>query len=519
MEEKYIKLAKSISFRTQRGQELSEELIEAFQIKEFYFALVQELKNAFLLGKLKEYVPMELSQDKKFATEVIKVNAFALVLFDEQIQNDKDIVLLAVTGGCALCYVSEKMKDDEDVVRTALNNSGFHYRDASLRLRGKKEFLLLGLQYSPEYIEYAPEELKDDKEFILETLKTVRVNYKKLSIRLQEDRDIALAFIKKNPLNYAYLPPKLKNDVEICAYAAESTSMKKQIPLEVRLSSQFMQMRRRVGQENRKPSEPKEEAELKLTVKKVKGFDAKYEIEVVYQNNKYLLKPQIDLKTRFVFAIEDWVQIRSKRPINRILTAHYKDEINKAYNNLPDAVKEVVKEDKFYKEILKKLKSKEKSEYQSIRFAFRKDGDVIKAFTFYSPFELAPVFSMLGYVTATINSWYTADLYGDLEKRGIKNVHGDEKVESRSTDEASYFELEEMNYIVLIKEIDVEKVKSNPKEAINSFVNEAFKQAEEEFEKKISPFDINEYSFGTAFEDKYQDDFSLVYLEALKDAR
>jgi len=59
----------------------------------------------------------------------------------DRLKNDKDVVLEAVRlDGNALCYASERLQDNEEIVNTSLLSSNFEsFRYASQRLQKKFE--------------------------------------------------------------------------------------------------------------------------------------------------------------------------------------------------------------------------------------------------------------------------------------------------------------------------------------------------------------------------------------------
>ena len=95
----------------------------------------------------------------------------ALEYASEELKNDKEIVLAAVTPstyrerGWVAVYASEEMRKDKDIMMAAVTNHG-------------------------RALEYASEELRDDKEIVLAAVKNNGNSDLYASIRLQGDKDI-----------------------------------------------------------------------------------------------------------------------------------------------------------------------------------------------------------------------------------------------------------------------------------------------------------------------------------------
>ena len=243
------------------------------------------------------------------------------------------------------------------------------------------------------------------------------------------------------------------------------------------------------------------------------------EVDVLFDTRVVLKQQKIRIKPRYVLAIEDWIQPSKQRPFSRVLLANYKQEIDEIYKELPQIVKNEIVEEKFYKELLKKVQSKEdRKKYKTIRFAFRKENGQVKLFTFYNPYKPCSVISMLGSYMPILKAWYVIDFGDHLVKSGQMSQEMVDKLgynsqSLRATDEASYFELEEMNYVVLIKEVNEDEIKNHAVELINQQINEALN----EDEVKAIHFDIKEYRSIGGF-DKYGDSFVKPFVIAFDEA-
>lgn len=140
---------------------------------------------------------------------------------DDNIEEWKKILYL---DGSNLCFASKKMKDTEDIVKIAINNSGWNLQYASERLRSKvsivklacsnrpdavqfakgkaaksKSVALMVVKQNGEYLKYLPN-WKDNEEIVIESLKNSYIDANTLvyaSDRLRGNLDIILLSIKK----------------------------------------------------------------------------------------------------------------------------------------------------------------------------------------------------------------------------------------------------------------------------------------------------------------------------------
>lgn len=82
---------------------------------------------------------------------------------------DKAIVAVRKAGkaGSALAYVSEELRNDKDVVLAAVSNYGYALEYASKELCADKEVVLAAVRDNGYALEYASKELRADKDVVL----------------------------------------------------------------------------------------------------------------------------------------------------------------------------------------------------------------------------------------------------------------------------------------------------------------------------------------------------------------
>lgn len=162
--------------------------------------------------------------------------------------DDREIAMHAVNKeGFALHALSQRLKDDKEIVMTALSHSNYTedfvpyiceqslLRYASERLRDDKEVVLLAVQQFGLGLTYASDRLKNDKDVALAAVShpnekheddveekecRVECSYNFVSERLKADREVALQAVKNNPWAYYFAPQEIKYDFEIASIAA-----------------------------------------------------------------------------------------------------------------------------------------------------------------------------------------------------------------------------------------------------------------------------------------------------------
>ena len=128
--------------------------------------------------------------DKNILTEIIKKDWSKIKYVNPELI-EKNIALKAVSENAfAFDYISEKLQNDRDIVLIAIKNKGSLFEN-------------IDSQYYK------------DKEIIFEAIKSEPSYFSKLSKKIEVDRDIALFAVKQEASNYLFLDEKYKKDKEV----------------------------------------------------------------------------------------------------------------------------------------------------------------------------------------------------------------------------------------------------------------------------------------------------------------
>ena len=133
------------------------------------------------------------------ALELVKGDGLALERLSPIFQNNKDIVLAAVTqNGRALQFAHPRLQNDNDVVRLALQHedSDFIFQHVGEAFKANREQLLQAIRGNEMAIGYGQDELVEDRAFIIDAL-------------------------RENPMVLQLLSEPLRNDYELVVIALE----------------------------------------------------------------------------------------------------------------------------------------------------------------------------------------------------------------------------------------------------------------------------------------------------------
>ena len=144
------------------------------------------------------FISDELRDDIEIAKSAIKQIGRYLEYASDRLRNDKSLVMLAVdNGGEALSHASEELKDDPDVVLAASRRNFSAFAKAGPTAKNDEGLLRKIIEQNPDAMYFATESLKNDKDFVLPLLSRKPGIYEDLGDRLKSDPDIQAVAGKK----------------------------------------------------------------------------------------------------------------------------------------------------------------------------------------------------------------------------------------------------------------------------------------------------------------------------------
>lgn len=164
------------------------------------------------------------NEDREVIHSVIRLNGDLLRVASKQLQNDKEVVLSALSPSSnsdsqLLWHASERLKDDKEVVLAALEKSWFGnvvqtFKCVSERLRDDKDVLLAALKKCEgQVLALVSNEIVDDRDFMLHLIKNYHYRaFDHASERLQEDPAVLIAVITRNK-KYAHFITDSKDEI------------------------------------------------------------------------------------------------------------------------------------------------------------------------------------------------------------------------------------------------------------------------------------------------------------------
>ena len=135
----------------------------------------------------------------------------------------KNLVLIAITNKFSLLNISQDLQNDKDIVIAAVSQSGLMLQYTNDIMKNDKDVVLAAIKSSPVSLIYASLNIKDDKDIILIAVSQFGYLLKYASTNLQNDKDVVLAAVEEHGNALLYASNFLKNDIDVILKAASES--------------------------------------------------------------------------------------------------------------------------------------------------------------------------------------------------------------------------------------------------------------------------------------------------------
>lgn len=174
----------------------------------------------------------EVLDNRDFALQLADVDrSSALKYLSERLRDDRDVVLAFVAAwkaGTNLEFASERLKADDEVIRTALKSNGMALAFVPEKRRGDSELLSIAYRENSKAIVHIPPALLEDREFILDMV-TQQLPKEGLLQYLPEqyanDREVVMQILTKDAASLKFVSELLRNDQQVVLHAMFSPSI------------------------------------------------------------------------------------------------------------------------------------------------------------------------------------------------------------------------------------------------------------------------------------------------------
>jgi hypothetical protein len=158
--------------------------------------------------------PEENAYNRVEVINEIKMWAGALEQFSDVIKDDKEVVLTAVKKiSWTLEFASDRLKDDKDVVLASIKEYEHGLKFASERLRDDDKIIMKAIKKHCG-MKFASERLKDNDEFVFNATRINDYCFKDASERLKNNKNYILKVLKEVPDVWRHVSDEIKSDNE-----------------------------------------------------------------------------------------------------------------------------------------------------------------------------------------------------------------------------------------------------------------------------------------------------------------
>ena len=211
--------------------------------------------------------------DEELAIAVVAKNGYHLRSVTGPLQNKKAVVIAAITGlqpYGAMRFASARLRDDADVVITALGGSKTSFEFAGPKARSSlrvlravarreqrqlrfasREGLLKVLARAGGFLEFARENTRDDSEVVLRAVQTTPMALQFASDRLKNTPMIVSAAVSRDGLALQHASVGLRANVDIVMKAIQNNAMAIQYSRVVEARSRLVVARAAVAKDPR----------------------------------------------------------------------------------------------------------------------------------------------------------------------------------------------------------------------------------------------------------------------------
>jgi hypothetical protein len=202
-------------------QNLSDRLKDDFDVMN---AAIEHNPNAF------QYAGPKVRDNKLLAMKAVKKDGMGFLLREasDRLRDDREVVLCAITTDWqALHYASDRLKDDVTVVSTAAFGNGRSLEYASDRLKGDRRLGLFGMSHGPDGgygLAFLSEELRDDKEIVITAVSNTADALKYASDRLKNDPEVVTAAVMENYYSLEHASEGLRTNRNFIASLVKKNS-------------------------------------------------------------------------------------------------------------------------------------------------------------------------------------------------------------------------------------------------------------------------------------------------------
>jgi hypothetical protein len=172
-------------------------------------------------GYLLEFASEKLRDDEEIVRISLSNNPNIFRKISNRLKDNDDIALKAITvNGFDYSLISDRLKNRPDFARIALIKYPHNFEIIPEKIRNDESFLRAAIEKNGDIMMYAPAKLKDDKALALKAIAAAKTvsTVSDLSKRLLDDDEVFRAAMLKNQTFFRYFSTRIQNDKALISW-------------------------------------------------------------------------------------------------------------------------------------------------------------------------------------------------------------------------------------------------------------------------------------------------------------
>jgi len=162
---------------------IKELIDEPFTDKDLVIEICKQDDFFFVTNvRILDFCSDEIKNDRETLLEILRAYGDNLALLSPELQDDKEIVMAAISSTDALKYASERLRDDDDIVYLSLKTDLETIEFTSNRFKNDKQLILELVKKDHYMLNKVSDELKNDAHFLSEYWYYTRDYFQKINV-------------------------------------------------------------------------------------------------------------------------------------------------------------------------------------------------------------------------------------------------------------------------------------------------------------------------------------------------
>lgn len=208
-----------LTIKSKSKKPVLEKLPKLNDNKSFVISLIKENPKNY------KFASENLKNDLSVALVALELDGLLLEYAGEKVKNNRTLTSLAVkNNGLALEFAHSKFQDDNDIVAIAMHQNFYAKKFVGSKMKlkfytEKKKQTLLAVETDGTLLRFADAELRNDFDVVWSAVHQNGLALEFASLKLKSDKFIVSEAVKQYGASIVFANPYLRNDIDIIELA------------------------------------------------------------------------------------------------------------------------------------------------------------------------------------------------------------------------------------------------------------------------------------------------------------